>query len=286
MLPSRPRTTHSRLTTMRRADRLFQIIQLLRATATTTAAELAAELEVSDRTIYRDIQDLMASGVPIEGEAGVGYQLPAGFDLPPLMFSEGELEALVAGVRMVEAASSGVLARHARSVLAKVEGVLPDPLRERLNAVSLYAPDFHLPENLTQYMEPLRSAIATRLKIRFAYTLSDATASERKARPLGLFYWGKSWTVTCWCELREDFRNFRTDRMSDLAVLDEAIPDEEGRDLATFLRMVNPPSPRPLSFQGRSAPLLRGPSLHHLRERCSHSTIRRERQPPLPWRRR
>lgn len=223
---------------MRRADRLFQIIQLLRVRSTLTAAQLADELEVSVRTIYRDIRDLMASGVTIDGEAGVGYMLRQGFDLPPLMFTDDEVEALVAGARMVEAWGDDKLARHARSVLSKTESVLPEPLRERLRGVDIYAPSFHVPQALTENMEALRRAIATRHKIQFGYENEGGDATVRTARPLALSFWGKSWTVTCWCELRQDFRNFRTDRMHRLEVLDEPIPDEEGRDLETFLLRV------------------------------------------------
>ena len=225
---------------MRRADRLFQIIQILRAKQTVTATELASELEVSDRTIYRDVQDLMATGIPIEGEAGVGYALRPGFDLPPLMFTEGEIEALVLGARMIEATSDGQLSRHARSLIAKAEAVLPKALLEYLHAVNLYVPDFHLPEDLTRNMVPLRSAIVARTKVRFGYTSTDGELSKRTVRPLGLFFWGRAWTIQCWCELREDFRSFRLDRIHDLAILDEPVPVEEGRDLATFLRCVNP----------------------------------------------
>ncbi|MGD8328380.1 MAG: YafY family protein [Acidobacteriota bacterium] len=223
---------------MRRADRLFQIIQLLRVRDTMTGAELADELEVSVRTIYRDIRDLMANGVAIDGEAGVGYMLRQGFDLPPLMFTGDEIEALVAGARMVEAWGDDDLARQARSVLSKAESVLPENLRERLRGVDIYAPSFHVPETLTENMGPLRRAIATRRKIRFAYENQRGDTSERTARPLGLTFWGSTWTAACWCELREDFRNFRTDRMRELIVLEDPIPDEPGRDLAAFLRQV------------------------------------------------
>jgi len=223
---------------MRRADRLFQIIQLLRVRTTVTAAELAEELGVSVRTIYRDIRDLMASGVAIEGEAGVGYTLRLGYDLPPLMFTEGEIEALVAGARIIEAWGDGDLARQARSVLSKAESVLPDKLSERLRGVDIYAPSFHVPAAVTANIEALRRAVTERRKIRFGYENAAGDTSERTARPLALTFWGNAWSVACWCELREDFRNFRTDRMDDLVVLDEAIPDEPGRDLETFTRRV------------------------------------------------
>lgn len=223
---------------MRRADRLFQIIQLLRVRSTITAAAIARELEVSDRTVYRDIQDLIGSGVPIEGEAGVGYALAKGFQLPPLMFTEDEIEALVTGARMVEAWGGPTLARHARSVLQKAESALPERLRERLRSVGIYAPGYHVPSALTSNLDPVRRGISERRKIRFQYQRIDREASLRTVRPLGLYFWGTAWTFVGWCELRRDFRNFRPDRMSEVAVLDEPIPDEPGRDLETFLKQV------------------------------------------------
>ena len=128
---------------MRRADRLFQIIQILRRGQLTTAQALADELEVSSRTIYRDVADLIGSGVPVEGAAGAGYLLRDGYDLPPLMFSPTELEALVLGVRIVASWADAELGRAAQDVLAKVEAVLPEPLRVRLDTMPLLAPGDH-----------------------------------------------------------------------------------------------------------------------------------------------
>ena len=125
---------------MRRADRLFEIIQHMRRKPTVRARELSESLEVSERTIYRDIQDLMASGVPIEGEAGVGYVLKAGFDLPPLMFKEQEIEALVLGARMVESWGDSELALAATDAIAKIEAVIPDRLRAYMANTALLAP--------------------------------------------------------------------------------------------------------------------------------------------------
>src|ERR1700736_2952047 len=130
---------------MRRADRLFRIVQLLRRRKLTTAKQLADELEVSERTVYRDVADLVGSGVPIRGEAGVGYALERGFDLPPLMFTEDELEALVLGARVVESWADASLAQAARQVLEKVEAVLPERLQDRVSRAALFAPGFHVP---------------------------------------------------------------------------------------------------------------------------------------------
>ncbi len=220
---------------MRRADRLFQIVQRLRRRrGVVTAAELAEALAVSERTIYRDVRDLMLSGVPVQGEAGVGYALPKGFDLPPLMFSEEEIEALVLGARIVQAWSDPELSRAAGEVLAKVEDVLPARLRERVPDATLFAPQFHVRGQATAGMAPLRVAIRERKKVRFAYQDRAQSPSERTVQPLGLFYWGTTWSLGAWCELRRDFRNFRLDRMQGLRVLDEPFEVVSGRGLSDF----------------------------------------------------
>ena len=153
---------------MRRADRLFEIIQSMRRHNLVRARDLSAALEVSERTIYRDIQDLVASGVPIEGEAGVGYCLPRGFDLPPLMFDEDEIVALVLGARMVQAWGDAALAGRAASVLSKVESVLPERLRPRLAAEGLYVP-LSLPRAIRDSVERFRRGIEQRRKLHFSY---------------------------------------------------------------------------------------------------------------------
>ena len=218
---------------MRRADRLFQIVQLLRRGDVVTAQELSDELEVSLRTVYRDVGDLIASGVPIDGEPGVGYCMPRGFDLPPLMFDEDEIVALVLGARMVKAWGDTSLAKGARSVLSKVESVLPDRLRPRLEGVELYVP-LELPQELRASMERFRRGIEEHRKVRFGYTDREGTETERVVRPLCLLFWGRVWTATAWCELRQDFRNFRPDRMRHLELLEEAFADEPGRDLHAY----------------------------------------------------
>src|SRR3954466_2243151 len=140
---------------MRRADRLFQVIQLLRRRNVATAAWLAEELEVSERTIFRDVRDLMLSGVPIEGEAGVGYILRRGFDLPPLMFTETEIEAMVLGARVVTSWGDAGLAKAAAEALARVESVLPDRLRAKLTGTPLFAPGFHVPQSVAARLTTL-----------------------------------------------------------------------------------------------------------------------------------
>ncbi len=144
---------------MRRADRLFQVIQLLRRRNVATAAWLAQELEVSERTIYRDVRDLVLSGVPIEGEAGVGYLLRRGFDLPPLMFTDSEIEAMVLGARVVQSWGDAGLAKAAGDALASVESVLPERLQARLNGTPLFAPGFHVRTHVAEALTTLRGAI-------------------------------------------------------------------------------------------------------------------------------
>ncbi len=222
---------------MRRADRLFQIVQLLRGKRVVTAHELATELEVSPRTIYRDVRDLIASGVPIEGEAGVGYCLPRGFDLPPLMFDEDEIGALVLGARMVQAWGDAALAKRARSLLSNVEAVLPDRLRPRPDDVELYVP-LSLPDEIRANMETFRRGIDQHRKIRFSYVAQNGEPTTRTVRPLCMTFWGRVWTASAWCQLREDFRTFRPDRMRAVEVLEEPFESEEGKDLKAFLHKV------------------------------------------------
>ncbi|HRW15946.1 YafY family protein [Amaricoccus sp.] len=222
---------------MRRADRLFEIIQLMRRRPTVTARELGAALEVSERTIYRDIADLAASGVPIEGEAGVGYTLRPGFDLPPLMFKEAEIEALVLGARIVESWADGELAEAATDVIAKIEAVIPERLRGYMAGTALLAPETHFVEPLGFDLADLRRALRQRLRVHFGYTDVFGQTSERTVRPLSLAFFGPVWVLAAWCELREDFRTFRLDRMRGFTVPDLApFRPEPGKTLHDFLK--------------------------------------------------
>ena len=220
---------------MRRADRLFEIIQLMRRMKLARASDLAEKLEVSERTIYRDIRDLMASGVPIEGEAGIGYILREGYDLPPLMFNEQEIEALVLGVRIVESWADPELAEAAGNVIAKVEAVIPERLRRHMEQTALLAPPDHHAEPLSIDPGDLRRAVNGRNKVRFRYLDLQERRSERTVRPLALAFYGPVWLLASWCELRQDFRTFRPDRMRAVQLLDEGFEQESGKDLQTFL---------------------------------------------------
>jgi predicted DNA-binding transcriptional regulator YafY len=219
---------------MRRADRLFQIIQLLRRRHVLTAGAIAGELEVSERTVYRDIADLVRSGVPIAGEAGVGYTLRRGFDLPPLMFTEEEIEALVLGTRVVSSWADDDLAKAAESALARIEAALPDKLKARLTGSRLFAPAFHVPQGVAAALADLRHAIDGHRKTELAYMDGDGAESNRTVRPLGLFFWGNKWTLTAWCELRDDFRDFRLDRIQGMTMLDGTFEPEAGKTIEDF----------------------------------------------------
>lgn len=219
---------------MRRADRLFQIIQYLQGRRLVTARQLAERLNVSERTVYRDIQDLTLSGVPIEGEAGVGYVLRHGYHLPPLMFNPDEMEALTVGVRLVRAWTGGSLARAAEEALIKIEHALPPKLKSRLAKPRLFAPEFHAYAQYQFRMDELRNAINARRKLALEYTREDGAASERVIRPLGLFFWGSVWTLAAWCELRVDYRSFRIDRIQKLTALDEHFEETDTISLAAL----------------------------------------------------
>jgi predicted DNA-binding transcriptional regulator YafY len=206
---------------MRRADRLFQIVQVLQHRRLTTAATLADRLQVSERTVYRDIRDLTLSGVPIQGEAGVGYRMGKNFELPPLMFDKGEIQALVLGARMVESWGDAELRRAAQSVLEKVEAALPPADRPRMHDTALFSVSFHVPKIVRQNLAPLRQSIDERRRLHLVYQDGEERKSDRTVRPLGLYFWGNRWTLGAWCELREDFRNFRLDRIESAQPLDE-----------------------------------------------------------------
>jgi predicted DNA-binding transcriptional regulator YafY len=225
---------------MRRADRLFRIVQLLRAGRLQTARGLAQKLQVSDRTIYRDVQDLQLSGVPILGEAGVGYTLRRDFDLPPLMFDRREITALVLGSRMVAAWGDTELAAAANDALRKIEAVLTPALRDRIDAVPLYVPGYRLENqgSTRQLLEQLRTAIESRKVIEVAYCDEKAQVTERKLRPLALLFWGNVWTLVAWCELRIDFRSFRVDRFQRLRISEEQFTPQTGQRYEDFLAQV------------------------------------------------
>ena len=224
---------------MRRADRLFLIIHSLRGRRTAMPARRLAEtLEVSLRTIYRDVADLQRSGVPIEGEAGVGYLLRKGADIPPLMFSPDELEALVVGSRFVRAFGGERLGRGATAALLKIEAVLPAELRARSERTRIFAPQLGNRIESSGLIDALHGAVLEQRVLRLLYRDGEARASERDIEPLCLSFWGGSWTLGAWCRLREDFRSFRPDRIVEYAATGEAFVETRERGLHGYLRSV------------------------------------------------
>ena len=232
---------------MRRADRLFQLVQLIRGRRLSTAAYLADRLAVTSRTIYRDVADLQHQGVPIEGEAGVGYRLGAGFDLPPLMFTQIEAKALVAAVRIAQIGLDADLAYQAEAALSKILSVLPAAARAAAESQAVYAPLntlTGLDAATRQRLADLRVATQMQRKVQITYQDLQNKPSQRILRPLGCFYWGKVWTLAAWCETKTDFRNFRMDRIQSYDVLDIGFKQEAGKTLADFLRKVGA-APKP-----------------------------------------
>jgi len=215
------------------------LVELLRLRRLLTARQLAAVLEVSERTIYRDVAALVGQGVPIRGEAGVGYALDPGYDLPPMQFTVDELEALVLGARMVQAWCGEDLAGAAKDAVARVEHALPRRLRDRLARTALYVPDLGWTLPGTSQIVRLREAIREQRKVRMHYVDLKGRESDRVVRPLALFFWGPKATLGAFCELREDFRSFRPDRIETLEVLPESFVAEPGRTLQDYLRRVS-----------------------------------------------
>ena len=230
---------------MRRADRLFRLIQLLRGQRGVTTAQMIAEaLEVSVRTVYRDVADLVGSGVPIEGEPGVGYLLRSGYDLPPLMFEVEEIEAIVLGAQIISSWGDPALAAAAERALDKVEAVLPDRLRRELLDTALFAPPSRMRMPFSADLAALRRAVRARTKVHLHYADEQGRRSERVVRPLGLAFYGPVWLLLAWCELRVDFRAFRVDRMATATVLQDTFKDERGKGILDYLKRSKAPTSR------------------------------------------
>lgn len=223
---------------MRRADRLFEIIQQLRGDRLVTAKTLAGRLEVSVRTVYRDIRDLQASGVPIDGAAGVGYLLRPGYHLPPLMFLPVEIEALIVGARMVKAWAGRDLAAAAAEALVKIGAVVPSDRMRSAERVPIFANGMRLGDDERRSLDILARGIDERRRARFSYRDADGEESERTVWPLALHFWGQVWTLAAWCELREDFRTFRVDRAGQVLLTDGSYPRVQGRTLDDYLAQI------------------------------------------------
>lgn len=222
----------------RRADRLFQIVQILRGRRLTTAALLAERLEVSERTIYRDIRDLSLSGVPVEGEAGIGYRLIAGFDLPPLMLTHRESEALMVAIRLLKTWGGDSLSRELESAQEKVLAILPEESRRRAEQTRLFAPDFGTQPHSRTAFDLIHQAVSAQQVLALHYRDEAGHLSWRDVQPLGMFFWAEHWLLIAWCERREDYRCFRVDRCLQITLLERRFREDANRSLNDFLRKV------------------------------------------------
>lgn len=233
---------------MRRTDRLFDLIQIMRDGRLHRAQDIADRLEVSVRTIYRDMDTLMASGLPIEGERGLGYMITAEITLPPLNLTMTELEALHLGMAVVGEAADAELQKAAASLSAKIDAVLPEDRRAPPTGWGFAVYPFADAHKGFQHMPAIRAAIRARQKLDITYRDLKGEISQRTLRPLELEYWGRVWTASCWCELREDFRTFRVDRIETLKTLPALFVDEDGKtldDLRARMAAEHPPPPEP-----------------------------------------
>ncbi|MEP4038177.1 YafY family protein [Pseudophaeobacter sp.] len=219
---------------MRRTDRLFEIIQILRDGKLHLARDIAARLEVSTRTIYRDMDTLVASGVPVEGERGVGYMVREQITLPPLTLTPEELEALNLGMAIVAEAADADLKSAAQSLATKVDAVLPTEVIAEADAWKFAVYPFADVARGFAHMPTLRAAIKSRQKLALHYRRLDGTLTDRIIRPLHMEYWGRVWTLTAWCETRGDFRVFRVDLIEEVRALPELFLDEPGKTLADY----------------------------------------------------
>ena len=235
---------------MRRAERLFRLVKELRSRDICRAQDLAEHFEISVRTVYRDIGHLQGSGLPIEGEAGVGYMLRPGFDLPAMTFTFDQIDAIALGLSFVEAAGDFALAHAAGEVRAKIEASLPDPEERRLEKASLFASRRDRPP---LWVGEVRRAIRDRTVLSLSYVDGAARISHRTVRPLAIWAFTDGWLFAGWCELRRDFRAFRLDRINSLETTNERFEDEPDRNLETFLRQRNLTGRKPPPPSGRSA---------------------------------
>ena len=219
---------------MRRTDRLFDIIQILRDGGLHRAQDIADRLEVSVRTIYRDMDTLASSGVPVEGERGVGYMVREQITLPPLNLTPAELEALNLGMAIVAEAADPELKAAANSLADKIDAVLPTQVVTEADSWKFAVYPFADAARGLAHRAPIRAAIKSRQKLRLSYRRIDGVLTERTIRPLHMEYWGRVWTLTAWCELRNGFRVFRIDLIESVSPLPEIFADEPGKRLSDY----------------------------------------------------
>ena len=223
---------------MKKAERLLQLLVLLRGKRTaSTARDLATKLQVSERTIYRDIQSLVMSGVDITGEAGVGYCLQAGSGIPPLMFNEEELEALMLGIRLVKGWGDDELGQAADTARDKIKAVLSDRVQQvhEHKTTKFLVPDHHRHYRV-KFSQTIRLAIEQARVMQIHYQDESGKASTRNINPLGMMFWGANWTVVAWCQLRDDYRLFRLDRIERAQALEESFGTSEVCSFEHYVR--------------------------------------------------
>ncbi|WP_282608614.1 YafY family protein [Pelagibius sp. Alg239-R121] len=220
---------------MRRAERLFRLVNEMRTRGISRANELAEHFEVSISTIYRDIAHLQASGLPIEGEAGVGYLLRPGFDLPNVTFTHDQIDALAVGLSFVESTGDSVLATAAREARAKIQAGMPQPEERKLAD----APYFSLQRRNSEAPNVglLREAIRKRQIVQIVYENGEGNRSERRLHPLVVWNLTDGWMFSAWCELRQDFRTFRFDRIADLTITVDRFDEDEAKGLRAFMEL-------------------------------------------------
>ena len=221
---------------MRRADRLFRLVNILqRENGPITAQEIATELEISVRTVYRDVADLVGSGVPVDGEAGIGYRLGPDYNLPPLMLTDEEVEAVVFGMAVAQEWGDPSLSKAAQTLKDKINASLSPQLREILAETRILVPrDGRHPKAEISHPD-IRRAIRLRQVTTFDYTDGKSRDSQRTVWPLGLVFFGTVWMLGAWCEMREDYRMFRLDRMRNMHPTDRRFPKRKNRSLEDFM---------------------------------------------------
>ncbi|MGY8815645.1 MAG: helix-turn-helix transcriptional regulator [Gammaproteobacteria bacterium] len=225
---------------MRRADRLIKMIHYLRRMRrAVTAARIAEEFGICQRTVYRDIHDLMNSGVPIFGEAGIGYVIDKKYHLPPVMFEPDELEAIGLGINMVRNWTDEKFSAKALSAMEKIQAVLPENLLIELHQLTTFsAPSTSkIPWDID--FSDIREYIRNKQKIKFNYIVLKGHSSRRTVRPLALIFFGPVWLLVSWCEKRNDFRNFRLDRITNVKLTGDLFKDEKGKRLSDYSDCIN-----------------------------------------------
>lgn len=225
---------------MQRAERLNDIVHHLRRMhQAVTANTLAETFEVSLRTIYRDIQSLVASGVPISGEAGVGYVIDKRYHLPPIMFDADEIEAIALGIGMVGNWTDDQFSAKAQSAFKKIQATLPAPLLQELHQISTFSAPSQYKIPWTVSFTEVRECIRRKNKVQFSYLDLQERTTQRTIWPLALVSFSPVWLLAGWCELRQSFRNFRLDRVSELVPLNDRYPNERDKNLHAYLAQID-----------------------------------------------